>query len=426
MLLAILFVTALVLLPRHVHAQWTKVNASRLVNTYMYDVEFISSTVGHAIGINSSGTFIYRTTDGGSTWTSLKGMGLLPASFEFLDENTGIAGGKGTKCKCMAISRTTDGGATWTLDSIPSADGVVGEIDGYGVNAMSFSDASTGYSVGLNGMILKTIDGGMNWLRQDIGNETDFVSDISSPSPEAAYAVAAPDLSSASYIFYRTINGGATWSRVPDFIDNAAFQEVQFLTPQIGFVGGYTQQNAIIYKTTDGGANWKRTYAGPQGEVIYGIEFENQNVGYAVGSNGIILRTTDGGESWLQEPSGTTEVLPNISIINGTAFVVGSKGSLLRRESEASGVAPDRTGDKSSVLTPNPITTSALVSHPELGASGGSLVFYDFLGRETRRVVVARGTSSLEFSRDNLPAGTYLYRLVTGSEALATGTIVVR
>lgn len=43
---------------------------------------------------------------------------MLPAGFTFLDENTGLAGGKGTKCKCMVISSTADGGKTWTLEMI--------------------------------------------------------------------------------------------------------------------------------------------------------------------------------------------------------------------------------------------------------------------------------------------------------------------
>jgi photosystem II stability/assembly factor-like uncharacterized protein len=337
----VILALAATIAPGRAIAQWVRVAAPQLTGVYLYDTEFRGLSDGYAIGAGTGGLFIYKTTDGGKGWKTMKGLGLSPSSFTFLDDMTGLAGGLIPKCKCMGISRTTDAGATWSVDTIRSAAGTIDSIRGFGVNAMAFT-GSTGYGVGINGTIVKTPDRGDTWFRTNTGNTTDFVSDIWASTPDIAYAIAAPSIDSASYIFYRTSNGGATWERTYNFIDNAGFQEVHFITPEIGFVGGFTLESAVIYKTTDGGATWVRKFAEGPGGTIFGIEFEDMNVGYAVGANGMILRTTDGGETWTPESSGTTAVLPNISIVDGTAFVVGQFGTVLRREAGASGVGSSR------------------------------------------------------------------------------------
>ena len=78
----------------------------------------------------------------------------------FTDANNGTAvGWYGT------ILRTTDGGQNWVIQ--PS--GILGtKIGLYGV---SFTDANTGTAVGgvLNATILRTTDGGANWVSQRSG-----------------------------------------------------------------------------------------------------------------------------------------------------------------------------------------------------------------------------------------------------------------
>lgn len=410
--------------------QWAKLNAPQLASVALYDTRFVSLSVGYAIGINqrSGGTYIYKTTDGGNKWRTMSGLGLVPASFTFFDENNGVAGGREPGCKCMAVARTTDGGATWTVDSIRSAAGTVDTIPGFGVNSMSFADARIGYGVGVYGAIMKTTDGGASWERLNTGNTTDFVSEVWSPTPETAYAIAAPSIDSASYIFYRTSDGGRNWQRIYNFIDSTGFQDVCFVTPDVGFVGGWTLEDAAIHKTTDGGGHWRRVYSGGrQGDGIYGIEFENEMVGYAVGASGMILRTSDGGESWAQEASGTDVLLPNVSIVDGAVFVVGLNGTVLRRGVGAAGVEIATTDNGGvSTMMPNPMTTSATLRHPGLRADGGYLMLFDLLGREVRCIRTAAGSEVLRFDRGDLLSGAYIYRLIGTGGVLMTGTIEVR
>ncbi len=83
-------------------------------------MEFLNSSLGWVVGLDvtigqSGNDRIYRTTDGGETWESLLEERIDPAfgllSIDFVDEKHGIAGGRDGK-----ILRTNDGGQNWIVD----------------------------------------------------------------------------------------------------------------------------------------------------------------------------------------------------------------------------------------------------------------------------------------------------------------------
>lgn len=332
-----------------VQAQWTKVDAGGVTSAFLFALDFQSPTVGYAIGSANRVTSVYATSDGGSSWRALTGVQLLPSGIQFLDANTGLAGGRASGCGCLAISRTTDGGQSWELDSIRSANGKVERVQSsFGIYAFSFVDAATGFACGTGGTVVKTTDAGATWTRLATPNATDLMANLSFADASHGYVVASPitDLGSPN-ILYRTSDGGATWDRTEGFIEGAVFGEVKFINPSTGFVGG-SDGHGAIYRTTDGGATWSRVHStSGAGDVFYGIDFEDQSTGYAIGSGGMIVRTTDGGATWSAETSGTTEVLQGISIHDGTVYVVGANGTFLRRSAGASGVGGDRSGSVS-------------------------------------------------------------------------------
>ncbi|MCH7879201.1 MAG: hypothetical protein IH914_07805 [candidate division Zixibacteria bacterium] len=107
---------------------------------------------------------------------------------------------------------------------------------------VSFSDANTGTAVGTGGAILRTTDGGANWVSQT--------------------------------------SGTTEWLRGVSFSDANAGTAV-------GLAG-------TILRTTDGGANWVSQTSGTSQNLL-GVSFSDANTGTAVGDLGTILRTTDGG-----------------------------------------------------------------------------------------------------------------------------------
>jgi hypothetical protein len=94
---------------------------------------------------------IFKTTDGGGSWTRLAGAGYTGGfvlDMRWLDATTGVAAGNG------GIHRTTNGGATWTRTLAASVD----DLD--------FRDADVGFAVGYGGpgvYTWETTDGGVTW-----------------------------------------------------------------------------------------------------------------------------------------------------------------------------------------------------------------------------------------------------------------------
>ena len=152
------------------------------------------------------------------------------------------------------------------------------------LNDIQFTSLYIGYIVGENGTVLKTIDGGNNWLNVSI-NSAEFINSISFLNDNVGY------LATQNRI-YKTINGGLNWTiETVDLVNN--FNTIKFLTEEIGFIG----TNGKIFKTVDSSQNWiniKTTQSN-----INTISFPTPNTGYFTGGseNGYVYKTIDQGNS---------------------------------------------------------------------------------------------------------------------------------
>ena len=133
-------------------------------------LSFPSRNVGYAAGSRNG---IYKTSDGGSTWTSINpfpALNQFPTGFpntaityteiQALDDNTVFAvGNMFTNTGVRRVYRSTDGGASWVdiTGNIPAAL-PVGNLTG-----LLFHDINNGYVIAGNS-ILKTSDGGVTWI----------------------------------------------------------------------------------------------------------------------------------------------------------------------------------------------------------------------------------------------------------------------
>jgi photosystem II stability/assembly factor-like uncharacterized protein len=121
----------------------------------LYSVDFTSLSNGWAVGW---GGVVLRTTNGGDNWQMLN-LGDIIEKYhvDFTDSLHGyIAGWDG------GIYLTSDGGVNWHQVLSGTSNDLYG---------LDFCDSLTGYAVG-NGVILKTTNGGINWIDQTSGIET--------------------------------------------------------------------------------------------------------------------------------------------------------------------------------------------------------------------------------------------------------------
>lgn len=133
--------------------------------------------VNHGWLVSSNGIFRYRESEG---WVSCYPIG--QSDICFVDTLNGWAVGG-------SIFRTTDGGNTWT-EQIKAE---------WGLNAVAFTDLFNGTAVGHVGTILKTTNGGDTWISQNSGSTASFFG-ISFPDAKNGWIVG------SSGKIYRTKN----------------------------------------------------------------------------------------------------------------------------------------------------------------------------------------------------------------------------
>ncbi len=139
---------------------WLTVEPSRGA----WSMSMIDSENGYLLGshwIDSDPQLLHRTHDGGFTWYGVEGSeaSVLPSilDIEFVDCQTGWAGGG-------VIMKTVDGGMNWET-----------QLEETTVREFCFLDSNTGFAVG-GEMILRTADGGGSWI--DITPDDERVADL--------------------------------------------------------------------------------------------------------------------------------------------------------------------------------------------------------------------------------------------------------
>lgn len=165
--------------------------------------------------------------------------------------------------------------------------------------------ASTGFAVG-EGMILKTIDGGVTWNPRRPGSYSDFEG-VHFVDANMGWAVGS--FGGVS----KTTDGGTTWTSQTTG-SSVWFSGVRFVTATTGLIVG---RSGTIYKTTDGGATWSSQTSGTT-EDLTAVTWLDASTACVVGEAGTILKSTDGGTTWTAPVSGTSAGLSDVYFPNAS------------------------------------------------------------------------------------------------------------
>lgn len=182
---------------------------------------------------------------------------------------------------------------------------------GNGLTEIQFLNSSVGYACGYGGTIIKTIDGGENWiaLENDIN---DLIIDIFFITEETGWLI--------TYNFheiYKTTNGGEDWE-VKGNLSPRYATSIWFIDEMKGFASGYQ----YLLSTSDGGSTWEEINSVYLTNEIY---FLDSKVGFVGGFN-VIFKTTNGGSDWSNISLPTSEFTPGkiFALDQNKIFIVGT------------------------------------------------------------------------------------------------------
>ena len=191
------------------------------------------------------------------------------------------------------------------------------------LNGVSFTDPNNGTAVGDYGVILRTTNGGLNWISQTSGTSWQLWG-VSFTDANTGTAVG------DAGIILRTTNGGATWALQSSGIQNTLYGGVSFTDINNGTAVG---SEGTIIRTTDGGTTWNLQASGTT-NTLFGVSFTDAYNGTVVGENGIILRTTNGGVP-VELTSFTAEVLEDeVELTWTTATETNNSGFEILRSTQ--------------------------------------------------------------------------------------------
>ncbi len=215
---------------------------------------------------------------------------------------------------------SADDGMTWTQSVTPTR---------AMLTAVSFADATRGWAVGHDGVILHTADGGRTWDRQDKGDDLETVFlDVHFLDAKVGFAVGAYGK------FLATTDGGATWAPRQVFEGDLHLNRLTADADGHLYLAG---EAGTVLVSTDRGATWRRT--GPDYEgSLFGVRPLSGGLLVAYGLRGHIFVSADDGASWqARETDVKVLLMACVKIRDGELVLAGQGGNFyLSRDSAKS------------------------------------------------------------------------------------------
>ncbi len=269
---------------------------------------------------NANAFQVIRTVDGGRNWqtsstVAAPGVQDYPGGPMFINSQDGwievvTNGGPGAGSESVAIFRTTDGGMSWTKVADTTKPGSDLPNGGF-KSGISFKDTQNGWATGRDASsapwLYVTHDGGVSWKKQALpGAWTNDANASLLTTPPVFFgnkgvlpvSVSLPN--GAGTAIYTTSDGGETWT-APQGLTAFTIDSTNdiYVTDQT-HAWAINSKDKQLYMTSS--INWQ-TWKSPAVTSPYKfvqLSFVDATNGWAIGGaqGNALLHTLDGGDNW--------------------------------------------------------------------------------------------------------------------------------
>jgi photosystem II stability/assembly factor-like uncharacterized protein len=305
------------------------------------------------------------------------------------------------------ILKSTNGGINWVaLRNGPIA-------LGHNYEGTFFIDQNTGWVCGSASTILKTTNGGFNF-------DSSFI--FWGYLKDLYFKDANTGLLCADFAgMFKTTNGGLDWEQktIPHTGGGIGdFRKLSVIDNQYVFV---VEDIGRVFKSTDFGDTWDSVGHVAGADQPYICRFSSLNTGWVGGTFGELFKSTDAGASWRRENTGNDQRyfgamwFYNDSIgwgVGGNTKILYTTTSGLTFINTLSNNIPEDF--KLHQNYPNPFNPVTTIKFEIFKTSTVKLIVYNSIGQEIEQLVEQRlpsGTYTASFNGSGYSSGVYYYRL---------------
>ncbi len=229
-----------------------------------------------------NGSGVYKSTNGGSTWSQMKTGIVLDGGIGDPYVNTLAMNPNNSQSLVVStgtgVYRSLNGGASWSL-----ASNLTSSISKF---AYAPSSAATIYGIDYS-FLYRSSDSGASW------------SNIATVPSSSTSLVVDPTSSTTLYVggsngVYKTTNSGLTWLPVNSGLSSTYIYDLKSISSTL-----YVATSNGLYKSTDGASSWTNIPVNGSYNYVQGIAADPALIQtfYAFSYNGI-FKTIDGGATW--------------------------------------------------------------------------------------------------------------------------------
>ena len=211
------------------------------------------------------------------------------------------------------VFKTEDGGATWAVaGTIPDEvyQPLHIAVDPMDPRIVYVVSERVGWTQHL---FYRSIDGGQSWTGFDITPDCNAINEVAVHPVTTSTLLGAGQITTISppqwlNALFTSTDAGSTWSEMaldPDTcIGSAAHIALVPGTPDVVYVGGQHKHGSslyhpVIYKSTNGGATFVEKSSGLTGEWVSALECHATDTAIVyAGTDDGVFRSVDGGDSW--------------------------------------------------------------------------------------------------------------------------------